>query len=315
MAAADLIAAFAEARGLGAAFSEQAAGLHQRLALLIAAAARGRRSPLVVGLCGPQGSGKSTLAASLRAVLEAERLSTAVLSIDDLYLTRAERRRLAESVQPLLLTRGPPGTHDPALGIAVLDALARSGPVRLPRFDKATDDRTPEADWPLFEGPADVVLFEGWCVGARPQPPAALTEPVNALERERDPGGVWRGFVDAALAGPYHPLFARLDLLIQLRAPGWETVIGWRQEQERTLRRALTEAGADLSPTLTDAEVVVFVQHYERLTRFIDAEMPARADVVVQLGEDRRALAIKTRSGDPVQHPAQDVEQLPDLIG
>ena len=79
--------------------------------------------PLVLGICGAQGSGKSTLAEALAERLERDGLACAVLSLDDLYLTRAERERLARGVHPLLATRGPPGTHDTSLGIAVLDAL------------------------------------------------------------------------------------------------------------------------------------------------------------------------------------------------
>ena len=35
-----------------------------------------------------------------------------VLSIDDFYLSKAKRKRLAASVHPLLAIRGVPGTHD-----------------------------------------------------------------------------------------------------------------------------------------------------------------------------------------------------------
>ncbi len=198
---ADLVAAFVRDERLPPAFADLAARLHQPLARTIAGWAQGRETPLVVGICGPQGSGKSTLTALLAWLLEARSLRTATLSIDDLYLTRAARERLAIEIHPLLRTRGVPGTHDPTLGLSVLDALARPEPVALPRFDKAVDDRAPTSDWPVFEGPADVVLLEGWCVGARAQPAAALADPINALERDEDPDGAWRGFANAALAG------------------------------------------------------------------------------------------------------------------
>jgi D-glycerate 3-kinase len=41
---------------------------------------------------------------------------------------------------------------------------------------------------------------------------------------------------------------------------------------------------------MTDAEVGRFIQHYERITRWILEEMPDRADWVVRLDADRRAL-------------------------
>ncbi len=204
----------------------------------------------------------------------------AVLSLDDLYLAPAARRRLAAAVHPLLRVRGVPGTHDVALGVEVLANLAARRPVALPRFDKATDAPRPVADWLVVER-ADVVLFEGWCVGAVAQGDAALAAPVNALERDDDPDGRWRRFVNAALAGPYRPLFAPLDRLVLLRPPNFATVVAWRQAAER--------AGA---PTMTPAEVARFCAHFERLTAHVDAEMPSRADLVITLAADRSVAAV-----------------------
>ncbi len=242
---------------------------------------RAQGGMLVVGLCGPQGSGKSTTAAALAVLLRAGGVRVAVLSIDDLYLSQAARRDLAARVHPLFAVRGPSGTHDVALGLRVLEGLARPGEVALPRFDKATDDPAPETDWPVVEGPVDVVLFEGWCVGAAPEPAERLAAPVNPLERDEDVDGVWRRHANDALVQNYKALFDRIDLLIQLRAPSFDAVLGWRCEQEHKL---IARTGTGMG----DAEIARFIQHYERLTRWIDLEMPARADMVVQLDKARR---------------------------
>ncbi|HEV7631494.1 MAG TPA: hypothetical protein VGO41_00805, partial [Steroidobacteraceae bacterium] len=146
---------------------------------------------LTVGLCGAQGSGKSTLAAALVELLRAEGLAAASLSIDDFYLTHAERRALAARVHPLLQTRGVPGTHDVPLAQATLRSLRSRGTIALPVFDKQVDDRRAPADWPRVEGSLRVTLLEGWCVGARPQALTALVQPLNALERDEDPDGTW----------------------------------------------------------------------------------------------------------------------------
>jgi len=281
---------FIDSERLGAGFALEVERLHAPLAARIAAVAMG--PAFVVGICGPQGSGKSTTARVVAALLEARGLKVAVLSLDDLYLPRADREVLARDVHPLLRTRGAPGTHDIALGLAVLDGLAGEGETRLPRFDKASDDRAPVETWPRVTGPADVVLFEGWCVGARPEPPEALAAPVNLLERERDPDGVWRAHANAALAGPYRALFSRLDMLVLFTAPDFETVLAWRREQEAKLRRRLAETGQASAHAMDDDQVAVFVQHYERLTRHILREMPARADLVVALDKDRRASIV-----------------------
>src|SRR5688572_33095977 len=101
--------------------------MNTRLADYIANAANTRDATLAVGVCGAQGSGKSTVAAALKTLLEDRGITVAVISIDDLYLTRRERLALAESIHPLLRTRGVPGTHDVALGLETLRALAIPG--------------------------------------------------------------------------------------------------------------------------------------------------------------------------------------------
>lgn len=242
---------------------------------------------LVLGVCGAQGSGKSTLAAVLGRLLEQRSLRVARLSLDDLYLSHAARAALGARVHPLLATRGVPGTHDVAPGRRLLEDLRRPGRHVLPTFDKAADDR---GEGRVFEGPADVVLFEGWCVGARPQPPGDLIAPINALERERDPDGTWRGYVNAALTGDYQALFGRIDRLVLLQAPSFEAVLDWRLEQERKLRERLAREGRSAERAMSDAQVAAFIQHYERLTRWILAEMPGRADAVVRLDERRQPL-------------------------
>jgi D-glycerate 3-kinase len=261
------------------------------LAEQVAGAAEHHGPGLVVGLCGAQGSGKTTAAGALRDLLKRAGLSAVVLSLDDLYLPLADREQLAAEVHPLLGTRGVPGTHDAALGLALIESLSGPGETQLPRFDKAVDDRAPPEQWPRAVGPIDVIIFEGWCVGARPQAGTALEPPLNALEREQDPQGVWRWFVNIALATAYRPLFERIDLLALLAAPSFDVVLDWRREQEHALRAA---RGADAG--MSDSALATFVQHYERLTRHILAEMPGRADLVAQLGPKREVLSVTLRS-------------------
>jgi D-glycerate 3-kinase len=243
-----------------------------------------RKRTAVIGLSGAQGSGKSTIARYAARLLEERGMRAVALSLDDFYLTRDARQRLAHEVHPLLAVRGPPGTHDVGMAGAVIDQLRARGKVTLPRFDKATDNRTPRGTWETIASPVDVVLLEGWCVGAVSQGRAALATPVNGLERDEDPNGAWRGYVNDQLDGSYQALFARLHDLILLEAPSFEVVTGWRAEQEAKLRAR--GAGG-----MADAEIARFVAHYERLTRWILAEMPGRADWVITLDADRQPYA------------------------
>jgi len=234
--------------------------------------------PIVVGLAGAQGSGKSTMAARLSTRLGGRGLRAAVLSLDDFYLTKAERAALARTVHPLLVTRGVPGTHDRALlQMALTALLAGQAEARVPRFDKAADDRAPEQG--SIAGPVDLVLLEGWCLGARPQAEAELAAPINDLERIEDVDGRWRRWVNAQLAGDYAALFGRLALLIFLRAPDFGVVERWRTEQEVALHAETGSRG------LYDGQIKRFIDHYERITRAMLASPPA--DLVIQLDNER----------------------------
>jgi D-glycerate 3-kinase len=259
--------------------------------------------PLLIGINGCQGSGKSTLARFLALLCEqAADLRCPELSIDDLYHTRATRERLGSDVHPLLVTRGVPGTHDLALGTTVLDALLdadRKADVAIPRFAKSVDDRLPVDQWPRWAGRADAVLFEGWCVACTAEPEAALATPINALERNEDPGGEWRRYVNMQLQLQYAQLFGRIDVLVFLQAPSFECVHDWRRKQEQKLRERLEREGAPpeaRSRVMSDAQIDRFIQHYERLTRHMLASLPARADAVIRLGADHQLTAHELRS-------------------
>ena len=285
------LAGFMASERLPAGFLQTVDQIYQPLARAIVERRAGAPG-FLVGLAGPQGSGKSTATAVLRMIFEDTGLRVASFSLDDLYLTRRERLALASTVHPLLRTRGPPGTHDLEMGVDLISRLVAGDSVALPSFDKGADDRRPRSSWRTFEGPADIVLFEGWCVGAAPQDDAALKDPVNGLEREQDPDGTWRRYVNRALEA-YQALFAPIGMLIQLRAPDFDCVLRWRREQEAKLRARLTASSEQR--TMTDLEVADFIQHYERVSRHMDREMPARADVVIQLGEQRDLVRMAFR--------------------
>ena len=288
----DPVAALIGELVLPPAYADIVQAVHRPLAERLAGLRGRMRRPVIVGVCGTQASGKTTLCAFLKLLLQQSGLRAETLALDDLYLGRPAREALARAVHPLFITRGPPGTHDVPLGHAVLDVLtgaAPAGDLRMPRFDKAADTLAPMQTWPLLEDAVDVVLFEGWCVGARPQAEAALIEPVNALERERDPEGIWRRYANGRLATDYADLFARLDALVMLKGPGFDAVFAWRALQERKLGDKLKAQGGLAGRRLmTDEDLRLFLAHYQRLTEHILAEMPARADAVIALAVDHK---------------------------
>lgn len=250
-----------------------------------------RQGLRILGIAGSQGSGKSTLAAALKDRLENDGVPVALLSIDDLYRTRAEREELARTVHPLLRTRGVPGTHDVALGLGVMDALRRGEAAPLPRFDKAMDDRLPQDLWERAAAGTRLLILEGWCVGAQPQDASALVAPVNRLEAVEDGDGRWRRFVNHALTVDYPPLFAQMDRFVFLAAPSFDVILRWRIQQEQNLRRSSAAAKG----VMDDDAIARFIQHYERLTRHMLAEAPGYADLTIRLDADRGIDAIEQR--------------------
>ena len=253
-------------------------------------------TPFLLGINGAQGTGKSTLAAYLAlALAEQGPRSVAVLSIDDFYLTKAERQALARTVHPLLAMRGVPGTHDvPMLRdcLSRLRSLGANEHYRLPRFDKASDDRAEEASWPVVVGPVDVIILEGWCVGSVAEPEAGLDSPVNALERRRDADGRWRRYVNERLRTDYAEVFEGLDALVFLQAPGFDAILRWRVEQEQKL--AVT-AGANATGILSESQVEEFIRYFERITRNNLRTVRSNADIVFELDEYHDCVASNYR--------------------
>ena len=270
------------------------------LADSLAAHQSGANRPILVAVNGSQGSGKTTVCDYLRGALEADYgLAVLSLSLDDFYLTREQRLDLSHSVHPLLATRGVPGTHDMALLNRSLDVLldpSRAGSVAIPRFDKSTDDRYPEQEWEQVNHRIDLVLLEGWCMGARPQSTGQLTEPANALEREEDPDGHWRTYVNAALARDFERLYQRVDQWIMLRAPSFSCVYRWRLEQEQKLAVSAVAGGPDRR--MDAAQVARFIQYYERLTNHCLEQLPGQVQHLFSLDEQRHVTAY-TQAGNP----------------
>ena len=247
-----------------------------------------RQGPLLIGINGAQGTGKSTLAKLLSSLLTSSGHRVANLSIDDFYYSKAKRQELADEVHPLLRSRGVPGTHDVELALHLLKQLAEAGPeqhVCLPRFDKSLDDRQPVETCEQLRGPVDIVILEGWFVGAKAQAQDELTHPINELEINEDSDCRWRTYVNQQLAGSYQSLFEQIHMLLMLQAPGFEQVLEWRSLQEEKLRALATK---DASGLMDRKAIERFIQHFERLTRHCLRTLPDSADRVFRLDAEHR---------------------------
>tara|TARA_B110001454_G_scaffold67805_1_gene66121 strand:- start:33542 stop:34486 length:945 start_codon:yes stop_codon:yes gene_type:complete len=251
---------------------------------------------LVVGINGCQGSGKTTLADYLCTCLQNRGLKAVAISIDDFYLTRKQRQQLATDVHPLLSTRGVPGTHDLELALDTLQQLSQnSGDVKIPKFNKAQDERLPEELWSRVETPLDIIILEGWCVGITAEAEESLLEPMNELELVQDPNAEWRSYINQQLVTNYPELWQLIDRLIMLQAPSFSCVYNWRLEQEQKLAARSDLTGSSSNNHIMAAEEIKqFIQHYERLTRHSLKYLPQNCQHLFQLTNKRQVAAYLT---------------------
>ena len=236
----------------------------------------------IIGITGSQGSGKTTFAQSLVTSLSSRKPLTVSLSLDDFYLSRTARGELAESIHPLLVTRGVPGTHETDLLEKVLNQVASGGlpkEISVPTFDKARDDRGPNKS--AYVGK---LVLEGWCLGAAAQSVQDLREPVNDLEREEDSSGEWRSWVNSQLRSRYHQLWQKVDFWIRLIPPSFTSVFEWRKKQEEQL---------DIRKRMSDTDLKRFIQHYERLTRWQWESEKLLPGLEIHLDENHRVSDVR----------------------
>jgi len=245
----------------------------------------------IIGLAGGQGAGKTTITHILKLILEVKyNLNVACFSIDDFYKTLSERSSLAKNVNKLFKTRGVPGTHDTKLIKKTFNNLTNKKfrPVLVPRFDKSRDDRFTKKYWQKITQQPKIIIFEGWCVGARPQNNKDLLKPMNILEKKQDLDLKWRSRVNSELKNEYKKIFKKINMLIFLKVPSFRCVYIWRLLQEKKLQ--LTSKGKKIMSKL---QVREFIMYYERITMQMLKDLPHKAHTVLYLDKQHRFNKIK----------------------
>lgn len=241
--------------------------------------------PLLISINGAQGTGKSTLTYFLKHLIEAESgYSTVEMSLDDFYLTRTERQQLSESVHPLLKTRGVPGTHDIELLENTITTLLDGQAGKIPRFNKAVDDRSPAEKWTTCHKSTDIILFEGWSNHSPVQTEQELATAINELEETEDKDAVWRHYANEQLKIYHSKIFNHADMTLMLKAPNFEKIYEWRSLQEEKLKQKTQSS--DHSHVMSESQLQRFIQHYERITRHTLNHLPTLADIVIPIASD-----------------------------
>ena len=248
-----------------------------------------KKRPYFVGLAGGQGTGKTTSSSLIKIILTKYfKLKVFKISIDDFYKTRNERISLSKKVHPMLLTRGVPGTHDIDMMLKFFKKVKskKFKRLKLPTFNKAIDDRFNKKRWYDLKEKPDVIIFEGWCVGAKAEKNNTLNKTINLMEKNKDKKKIWRKYVNQQLKSKYKNLYSQLNCLIYLRAKNFNLLQKWRLKQERKL--LLNSKKNSKLKIMNKEDVLSFMQTYQRVTQNMFKNMPKYASIILNLNSNHQ---------------------------
>ena len=248
-----------------------------------------QKRPYIVGLAGGQGTGKTTTSSLLQIILTKYfEMKVFKISIDDFYKTRKERIILSKKVHPMLLTRGVPGTHDIKMMLNFFKKVKskKFKGLKLPTFNKAIDDRFNKKYWYDLKKKPDVIIFEGWCVGAKSEENNSLRKTVNSMEKTKDQKQIWRKYVNQQLKSKYKNLYSQLNCLIFLKAKNFSILQKWRLKQERKLK--IKSKNKLKTKIMNKEDVLNFMQTYQRITQNMFKNTSKYASVIFNLSSNHQ---------------------------
>jgi D-glycerate 3-kinase len=250
---------------------------------------------LILGLSGSQGSGKTTVTGILQIILKKFfKKNIYIISIDDFYKTLRDRNRMSQQKHSLFKTRGVPGTHDINLIKNFFISVKRKKfkKIKLPKFNKSIDDRSKKNYWHNINKRPEIIILEGWCVGAKPQIISSLRKPVNILERHEDKDLIWRKYANEKLKKEYKEVFAMIDYFIFMKVPNFKIVFKWRLLQESKLRKKLHYK----KKIMTYSAIKRFIMFYQRITLQMMKDLSKSASIVLLLKKNHEIKRVLFRS-------------------
>ena len=237
---------------------------------------------LILGFSGGQGSGKTTVSGILKIILKKFfKRKLHVISIDDFYKTLNDRDKMSHKIHPLFKIRGVPGTHDINLVKKFFNIIKKNKfeKIKLPRFEKAKDNRAKKKYWFNIKQKPDIVILEGWCVGAKPQSNSLIKKPINILEKHEDRDLIWRKYANKKLKKEYKQLFSMIDHFIFMKIPNFRMVLKWRLLQENKLKKK----SHPKKKIMSFNEIERFIMFYQRITLQMVKDLSKSASVVMLL--------------------------------
>ena len=249
---------------------------------------------LFLGLSGAQGSGKTTISEILKIIIKKLfKRKIQIISIDNFYKTLQERKEMSSKIHNLLRTRGVPGTHDINLLKKTLFNLNKKNfkIFRSPRFDKSIDDRVKKKYWDIIKNKPEIIILEGWCVGAKPQSQNKIKKTVNNLEKNEDKNFIWRKYANEKLKKEYKSLFSIIDNFIFIKIPNYRMVFKWRSIQEKKLRKK----SHSNKKIMNSKEIKRFIMFYQRIALQMIKDLSKSASVVMYLKKNHEINKILIR--------------------
>ncbi len=239
-------------------------------------------------ISGSQGIGKSSLILIIKKTLERfynKKILT--LSLDDYYFTKFKRQQLAKEEHELLATRGVPGTHDIKTLLKDIKKFENNKyPLNIPIFDKLIDTRLKKKN--KIYKKCDLLILEGWCCGCKRINNNYLYKNINLIEKKFDKDFIWRNYYNKRLGNEYKKLFNLFEDKIFLKAPSFKYVLNWRIKQEKRN----TTASIKYKKMNTD-EIKLFIQHYEKITKWMLREFNRFANLVIRIDKDQKIISVK----------------------
>jgi D-glycerate 3-kinase len=154
------------------------------------------------------------------------------------------------------------------------------------------DNRLEKKYWFNIKQKPEIVILEGWCVGARPQPNSLIKRPINILEKYEDKNLKWRQYVNEKIKKEYKKLFVMIDHLIFMKIPNFKVVFKWRLLQEKKLKKNSYSKKKIMSYN----EIKRFIMFYERITLQMMKDLSKSASVLMLLKKNHDIRKIVFRS-------------------
>ena len=204
-----------------------------------------------------------------------------LLSIDNYYLSKTQRFKLAKKIHPLLLTRGVPGTHNiKKLYQDINQFNKQKFPITIPYFDKINDDITKKRK---IINNAQILLLEGWCCGSLPIKTKYLNQNVNQLESKYDKKNIWRKYYNSMLKSEYRKVFSMFNKKIYIQPPSFKYVLKWRSLQEKNNAKK-----SNSKNFMNKDKLKKFIQHYEKITKWMMKTMPHEVDILIKIDKNQK---------------------------